>query len=359
MNLLNKNGMLVRPFTYLRESLGTEAFRMLILLCIQIALLFVSASFSAIILIACTAAASVLADALAFRLYSAKDEEHFSVIMSAVQGMIIGMLIPQDFPPATAFTADFTVKFIAKYFFRGFAYTWVNPAALTVAILWFTGERLFPEPTITRELLSLKNPSQQLLSAGVFPLHPFDSSITEALNNSIFSLFKVSIPEGYISMLWDNGAAIPAFRFNFITLISSIFLFGNDIIKIIIPGFFMFTYLLLVRFVSPFFYDGIMFQGDMLLALFTGGTLFISAFVLSWYGTTPCTVQGRILYGIFGGITAFFIAGAGTSSGGMVFVIILTNLFSVIVQNWENIADRRTLQKMLSEVKKTEEYDEI
>ena len=43
----------------------------------------------------------------------------------------------------------------------------------------------------------------------------------------------------------------------------------------------------------------------------------------------------------------------------MIFAIILTNLFSVIVQNWENLADRRALRKMLSEVKKTEFYDEI
>lgn len=121
----------------------------------------------------------------------------------------------------------------------------------------------------------------------------------------------------------------------------------------------MFTYLILVRFVSPFFYDGIMFQGDMLLALFTGGTLFIAAFMLSWYGTIPCTIKGRILYGVFGGITSFFIAGVGTSSSGMIFAIVLTNLFSVIVQNWENLADRRALRKMLSEVKKTEFYDEI
>ena len=359
MNLFNKNRTLIRPFTYLKESLGMEAVRMLILLCIQIALLFISSSFSAIILIACTAAASVLADITALRLVSSGEEEHFSVIISAVQGIIIGMLIPQDFPPATAFTAAFTVKFISRYFFNGFAYTWVNPAALTVVILWFTGARLFPEITITRELLSSKNPSQVLLSAGFFPLHSFDSNITEALNNSIFSLFKISIPEGYISMIWDNGSSIPAFRFNFVTLISSIMLFGSDTIKIIIPGFFMFTYLVLVRFVSPFFYDGIMFQGDMLLALFTGGTLFIAAFMLSWYGTIPCTIKGRILYGVFGGITSFFIAGVGTSSSGMIFAIVLTNLFSVIVQNWENLADRRALRKMLSEVKKTEFYDEI
>ena len=121
MNLFNKNRTLVRPFTYLKESVGMEAVRMLILLCIQIALLFISSSFSAIILIACTAAASVLADITALRLVSSGEEEHFSVIINAVQGIIIGMLIPQDFPPATAFTAAFTVKFISRYFLNGCA----------------------------------------------------------------------------------------------------------------------------------------------------------------------------------------------------------------------------------------------
>ena len=87
----------------------------------------------------------------------------------------------------------------------------------------------------------------------------------------------------------------------------------------------------------------------MLLALMTGGTLFTSVFVLDWYGTIPCSIKGRILYGVFGGTAAFFIAGAGSSSAGMIFAVVLTNIFSVFVQKWEDAANLRTLKKLLSE----------
>ncbi|MGP1458114.1 MAG: RnfABCDGE type electron transport complex subunit D [Treponema sp.] len=352
MNLPYKRAPhLVRPFIYLRISIGEEAFRMLLLLCVQIALLFMSKSFSALTVIASAASASFAADIVVSRFFRRRDEEHFTSLASLVQGIIIGMLLPETYPPLSAFTASLASMFVVKYFFGGFSYAWVNPAAFTAVMLWFTGARLFPELIVTRELLASKNPSELLLSAGVFPIHSFDSALTAFFNNALFAPFKVSVPEGYVSLFWDNGSAIPAFRFNFALLVSSAVIYGRDAVKAVIPAFFLLTYLLLVRAASPFFYKGIPLQGDMLLALLTGGTLFTSVFVLGWYGTIPCSIGGRILYGVFGGLAAFFIAGAGSSSSGMIFAVVLTNIFSVFVQKWEEAVDLYALKKTLSEAR--------
>lgn len=350
MNLPYKNAPhLVRPFVYLRISIGEESGRMLFLLCIQLMLLAVSKSFSALIVIAAAASASFAADIAVSRFFKQENEAHFTALTSLVQGIVIGMLLPETYPPVSAFAASLSALFVVKYFFGGFSYAWVNPAAFTVIMLWFTGARLFPELIVTRELLASKNPSELLLSSGAFPIHSFDTALTSFLNNLVFAPFKVSVPDGYVSLFWDNGSLIPAFRFNFALLISSALLFGRDLVKSIIPACFLLTYLALVRTAAPFFYGGIPLQGDMLLALLTGGTLFTSVFVLDWYGTIPCSIKGRILYGVFGGTAAFFIAGAGSSSAGMIFAVVLTNIFSVFVQKWEDAADRRALKKLLSE----------
>ena len=159
-------------------------------------------------------------------------------------------------------------------------------------------------------------------------------------------------------MFWDTKSVIPAFRFNFIILISSIFIFSEDIIKCVIPFTFMLVYLSLVRLLSPVFFGGLQFQGDILLALLTGGTLFISVFILNWYGTTPVTLKGRFIYGFFAGILNFFISGCGTSSSGLLFTVLIVNIVSVIIQQTEAkmnlLRTKRIVEKFNAAQKKEE-----
>ncbi|MBQ5470841.1 MAG: RnfABCDGE type electron transport complex subunit D, partial [Treponema sp.] len=159
----------------------------------------------------------------------------------------------------------------------------------------------------------------------------------------------------YISLLWDTGSCIPAFRFNLITLVSSLFLFCDNLVKVIIPAAFLIVYSLLIRFLGPVFFNGVSMQGDMILALFTSGTFFTAVYVLGWYGTTPSSIQGKLLYGIFAGISAFFICGGGTSPVGMAFTVLISNIFSIIIQQFENRYDRISLSKMLEENRKLQE----
>ena len=200
----------------------------------------------------------------------------------------------------------------------------------------------------------MRNPSQTLIENGTIVQYAFDTEITDALNGSIFRLFKVSIPNGYVSLFWDNQSIIPAFRFNFITLVSSVILFAGNLIKCVIPGFFLVVYLALVRFVSPVICNGVAFQGDILLALLTGGTIFFAVFVLSWYGTIPISTTGKIIYGILSGVTAFFIAGPGTSPCGLIFTVLISNIFSIVIQQWENRRNRIFLKKKLENFRKVE-----
>ena len=156
-----------------------------------------------------------------------------------------------------------------------------------------------------------------LIQNGTFPLNSFDVTVTNFLNRRLFSLFGVSIPEGYFSLLWDSHVSIPAFRFNLLTIISSIILLGTDVLNPIIPGVFIFTYGILVKVAAPFFYDG-------------------TIFLLQWHGTTPFTNRGKWLYGFFAGVLAFFILGIGLSPAGFAFIILITNILSLFIQSVEN-----------------------
>lgn len=336
----------IRPFTYVTDSVSFDVSKIFVLLLIQFGLLIISKSLGAVLVIIASVCGCLIANLLSKKIFNSFDN-HFSYLICAVQGMITGMLVPDTYSPVVVFFVTLLSMLVVKHFFGGFSFAWANPAAFTVIVLWIIGASCFPKYQISLDLISLRNPSQIMLENGIFKTLVFDSDLTETLNGSIFSIFKVSIPEGYVSLFWDTKSSIPAFRFNFVTLISSIIIFSDNFYKIIVPAFFVSVYVLLVRFISPVICNGVALQGDMLLCLLTGGTLFIAVFVLNWYGTTPVSVLGKILYGFICGIIAFLIAGPGTSPCGMVFTVIIANIVSIAIQQWESRRNRNKLRKKL------------
>jgi len=345
------NKTLIRPFMYASQSVGNSSLMLVVLLGIQIFMLLITGSYSALLVIGCSLAGSLCADG-ADRLYH--KSYSLSDMTSVVQGIIAGMLLPSTFPPVAVFFITFFSMILFNYMFGGFANTWGNTAVIIVAVAWIVGMNAFPGQVLTKDLLQMRNPSYALIQSGVFPVLKLDPPVTEALNNTFFGVLKVSIPDGYISMLWDTHSIIPAFRFNLITLLSSIVLFSSGMLSMLIPVCFIGSYGILVRFAGPFICGGIAGQGDILLAVLTGGTLFCSVFVIQWYGTTPLSYAGKMIYGIICGIFAFLIAGCGTSSVGMVFTILCANIISPVIQTIEDRKNKKNLYSILDENLKDE-----
>lgn len=332
---INKTGKTVAlgPFKYLRPSVRTEAYFFLFLLFPQILLLALTRSFSSLFVILSSVLANLLVEVIDMKF---QEKDKFTWTVSLIRGILIGFFLPSSFPILPVFFIAFFTLLINRYILGGFANSWINPVAITVAVCYLVGMKFFPAVSVTLTDLQSRNPALALIQNGTFPVNSFDLRITAFLNQRVFSFFKVSIPDGYISLLWDSHSLIPAFRFSLLTVLSSIVLIGFDIVNPIIPACFVFTYGVLVKFVSPFFYSGPLFQGDVILALFTSGTLFCTFFLLQWHGTTPITNRGRFFYGIFGGIIAFLIVGSGTSSSGMIFTVLILNIVTLLVQNVEN-----------------------
>lgn len=332
---MNMRKVIIRPFTYLKSSMEMECNRIIALLALQVLLLFMSKSFMAVVVIFSAVAASVVSTIICNRTKCFTNGNHYSYSVSIVQGLLVGMLLPETYPPFTVFVVTFCTMLIGKYIYKNFYYNFMNPSVFALAVLYIIGAGVFASSVVSLDLLSSRNPSQILIESGFFPTVSFDTTVTDFLNKTVFSVFKFSIPEGYISLLWDTHSAIPAFRFNFLTLISSVVLFMFDEIKIIIPAFFVIVYLALVRMMAPLFFNGIPMQGDILLAVFTSGTLFTAVFVINWYGSIPETIGGKIVFGVIAGILAFFICGCGDSPIGMVFTVFVADFIALFIQHFE------------------------
>lgn len=340
----NFKNITLNPFSYIKPSLTQIYLGMGIVLLPQIILLFITKSIMSLWIILIATIASVLADlcySIFVRNYS------FDFVSSTIHGLITGLLLPAGYPLYGVFLITFIALMFSKYAFGGFYNSWINPVAFVVAIAYFLNMSAFPEYLVNANLLQNRNAALELIQNETFTTLPFDSTVTAFLNRTIFKTVGLSIPEGYVSMFWDCKSIIPAFRFNLITLISSIILISLEMIDVIIPFTFIAMYALIVRIAGPLVVSGVPFQGDILLALLTSGTFFSTIFLLQWYGTTPITNLGKFVYAIIAAIVAFILMGCGTSPTGYVFMVLIMNVISPIIEIVESKQVKHIIVRIL------------
>ncbi len=323
------NYVSVSPFSYLTPSVTNMALAMLAVLSPQIIMLFLTKSFSSIIVITVCTLSSVCAEFLCNIL---RRENTLFDFTAVVQGVCIGFFTPNTYALVPLFLLVLLSLIIIKYVFGGSSHPWANPVAYTVIILYFLGNSFFPVMPFSIHTLETGSGIQQLLQNNELPLFPLDLKITNWINTYIFSHIGVQIPHGYVSLMWDSQAVIPAFRFGILTLIGSLFLFSFGMLRHAIPFAFIVTYGILIRLFLLTPINGAIGQGDIILSLFSGGSLFIAFFLLDWYGTTPLSSFGKIFYGVVSGVLAFLILGCGSSSIGAMFTVLCVNVISPCIQ---------------------------
>ena len=351
MTLINKifhkkdySDIKFRPYIYIKPSLGSSALMMVVLLFPQLFLLALTKSFASLLIVLASVMASMAAE---FLYSSARKQFSFSPLFALIQGIVIGLLIPSTYSAVAIFFIAFISLLLCKYAFGGFPNAWANPAVVTVIVAYIVNMQAFPPYMLTGQDWQTRNAALYLIQKGGLPLLSSDAAITAFLNDHVFSIFGVVIPEGYVTLLWDFPSTIPAFRFNLVTLVSSIILFSLDMMDILIPAIFIFFYSLLVRFFLPFITMAPACQGDIILSLLTSGTLFCTLYVLQWYGTTPVTVSGKVAYALSAAVIAFFVMGGGTSPVGYMFTVLFVNLLSLLIQVAESHSARKNIETVI------------
>ena len=326
---LKNSKISVKPFVYRIPSISAVSIKLLVLLSLQVLMLILTKSYNAFFVVLVSLAGALIAAAI--NNYISK-EPVYNIMSMAIQGLVIGLLLPETYPLAMVFVISFATILVSRLIvFKGIN-SWINIPALSIIIAWYIGSTFFPQFALNSELLSMRNSSVYLIQNGYFPIYSFDSPITAFLNKNIFSFANVTIPEGFVSMIWDSHSIIPAFRFNLLTIISSIIIFSDNSFSLIIPSVFLGVYAVLVRLFVPYLFGGTINQGDMILALFTSGILFSAVFLMQWYGTIPVSVSGKVFLGLVNGVLAFLIIGCGTSPVGIAYTIILSNIICMMVR---------------------------
>ncbi len=324
--------ILQSPFIYISSSTKTVLSVTICLLVPQLVMLFLTHSYASLFIILAAVLASLMAEAL---YHLKRKASSVTMLVALLQGLLVGFLLPSSYPLTAVFVICLCAMLIGKYAFEGFAASWVNPVALAVAAAYFIYACPFPPFAVDLSVLREKNATLSLIRDGVFPISSLDGTITDFLNRNVFRHFGMEIPNGYVTLFWDSGSPIPAFRFNLLNLIASLVLFSGDMVGFLIPASFCLSYGFLIRFAPLSFFAGTQLYGDIFLAFLTSGVLFSTLFVLQWFGTIPYTAWGKLLYGLCAGLFSYLILGYGTSSIGYVFVVLIMNFISIFIQSFE------------------------
>lgn len=324
--------LMTAPFVYTRLPVLGMNIAVLSLLGIQILILAITADFYALLNITAAVMGVLCVENLLRYLASSKLSLSLEMVIS---GLLIGFFMPTGIGFVFVFILSAFSVFIVKTVFGGTGRNWLNPVAFAVCAAYISRPEAFPPLISDFSVLREKGSIFALMEANGLLKLKTDFAVTSALNSLLLHGVGVTLPEGYISLFLNSTSSIPAFRYNIVTLMSSIILFSIRVADYILPAFFLTTYAILVWTFGMVPVSNIYFTGDILSAVLTGGVLFAAFFVMTEPASSPKTKYGKAMSGFFTGLFAFFICAHGASPAGIFFAIILSNVISPLIEKLE------------------------
>ncbi len=286
---------------------------LLVLLAIQIIIMGMVKDFSGIMVIFCTAFGVYAASIVTNNSSDKRFTVHPHILIT---GILTGFFLPNDIGFFFSFIIAFISYFLTCGIFGGKGGSWINPVMLAVCIASVSKPEFFTDIIMQQHIIKHGSAFQALTESG-FTRIPADQSITSMLNTSFLHRAGVTLPEGYMTMLISFPSKIPAFRYNIITIMSSILLLSIKGIQKSLVFTFLAVFGSLVYFFPIVQSIPGYAQGDILYAWFTSGAIFAAFFIINDTGTLPRSSEGRFLSGIALGICAFFVAKPGVSQAGI------------------------------------------
>ena len=241
---------------------------------------------------------------------------------AAATAMILAILLPNQIHPVYVFFGTAFAIVVVKYSFGGLGSNWLNPALGGWLFIRFSWPLVFSQETV-----GLPSVAEISLAQDI---NPIANSITDFLNSSILQTAGVQLPSGYIDLLFLNSPSLVTDRGLFALLIGTVIITAIGINRGWIPVVFLSVYGFLVRFAGD--PSGILWNGDMLYGIFSGGTI-AAAFILAAEPATSAKFKGSILFiVIISAFLSWFFRYKCMEYSGCFFAIALVNCLTLLVR---------------------------
>jgi electron transport complex protein RnfD len=275
------------------------------------------------------------------RYFSIKDS---SAVTSA---LILALFLPNNLNPLFAFLGGIFAMAVIKHSFGGLGSNWVNPAAGAWLFIRFAWPAAFNSSIEGSDLMrlsasvegglrdSLGSP-MSLLAINGWAGTSLDNTLSSFFNQTIFAFTGTPLPVGYYALFSPGGPGIIADRGLFFLLAGTILIAATQCFRFWLPAAFLFVFSLLVRSFGALPFGGPLWEGDVIFALLSGGTLAAAFLLVTDPATGPKSMPGYIIYVTQCALFAFLFRYPGLDPYGVVTAILLGNALVPLIRRFEN-----------------------
>ena len=245
---------------------------------------------------------------------------------AAASAMVLVLLLPNQIHPMHAAMGAVFAMVVVKHSFGGLGSNWMNPALGGWLFIRFSWPASFAVATDTAD--------GYLVEAGSL----VDLTVRDFLNRTVFTVFGAELPTGYIDIFWLERSGIIADRavLALFLLIAVMFAFRTG--RMWISVVYLVVFAALVRLVGDLPYEGYLLQGNVVLALLSGGTL-VTAFVLVTEPSSGAkSIAGNLLIAVLAAVLGVTFRYFGGEFYGGFFAVALVNALTPLFGRLERRA---------------------
>jgi electron transport complex protein RnfD len=247
---------------------------------------------------------------------------------AVTSALILTLLLPNRISPLYAAAGSVFAIAVIKHSFGGLGSNWLNPAAGGWLFIRFSWPASFVNALISSPL-SLTGDSVRESGYGIDAFiaasSSFDDSLRSILNRTVFSVLGVEIPAGYMDLFTSHFPGIIADRGVFALLLGTIIITASRVSRSWIPAVYIAVFGILVRFAGALPSGSGYWNGDVIFALCSGGTLVAAFFLAADPATGAKSNIGIFLTTLAGGCIAFVFRWLGNEPYGVVLTAAILN----------------------------------
>jgi electron transport complex protein RnfD len=266
---------------------------------------------------------------------------HTALDGSAVaSALVLTLLTPNQTPPVLAALGAVFAILIVKISFGGLGANWLNPAVSGWLFMRFSWPDAFAKSVDGSPLSFLMN---KIINSGGHAigstweilsqngLIPNANTVTEAFNDTVFSVFNIELPAGYLDFFYSPGVGIIGDRGVYALLLGSIFMAVFGITRFYVPAVYLAVYTLLIKFAGAMPTGGGLWTGDIFFGLLSGGTLVTALLLITDPATGPKSAFGKILFACAAAVLSFFFRYMKDEPYGAFFAVAFLNVLTPLV----------------------------
>ena len=259
---------------------------------------------------------------------------------AVASALVLALLLPnQIFPVYAAAGAVFAMA-VVKHSFGGLGSNWLNPAAGGWLFIRFSWPGAFKAAlensplsllgeSVNRGVSSLQGSPMGILKIDGADLFAstgaLERTVRSFLNETVFSFLKVELPSGYLDLFASRFPGIIADRGLLVLLAGTVVITAYQVNRAWIPAVFLAVFGVLFRYAGALPFGGSLWNGDVLFAFCSGGTMAAAFFLAADPSTGAKSRTGIFLAAAAGGGISFLFRCFGAEPYGIVYAMLFIN----------------------------------